>query len=229
MSKKQQRRERQQAEQAAVRQQQVSPAPVVKQDDSLNLAKSKVATMIKEIVGVAETHKEFLEAAVFARRFNLASMNYYPSMNFEAAVASDGVKAPRKVDVYWQGNVIASWEPGSHRNGFEEPKSAGEEFAEAFYPTEQEPAAAQPEPVVTPEPVAPAPAPEPVTQPEPVIPPADAPKPEQEEPKGDGEQQPPAEEQQSGEQSEQTEKTAEELAAEEEAKKAQSGEQSEQQ
>lgn len=116
MSKKQKR----QQQQAAQRQsQQVSPAPVVKQDDSLNLAKTKVAHLISEIVGVAETNKEFLEAAMFVRRFNQAALNYHAAMNFEAAVASDGTKAPRKADVYWQGNVIASWEPGDHRNGFQ--------------------------------------------------------------------------------------------------------------
>lgn len=204
MSKKQQRRQQQQ--QAAQRQQQVAPAPVVKQDDKLSLAKSKVATLISEVVGVAETNKEFLETAIFVRRFNLAALNYHASMNFEAAVASDGSKAPRKADIYWQGNVIASWEPGDHRNGFQAPAPAAEE-------EEEEEEVITPPPAPEPEPVIP-----PATNPEnPIIPPAQPAEATQ----------PPAEQQQ-GEQKEageQPEKTAEELAAEEEAKKASEGQQ----
>lgn len=214
MSKKQQLRafmSRQRIEQA----QPVAPAPVVKQDDKLGLAKTKVAHLISEIVGVAETHKEFLEAANFCRRFNQAALNYHAAMNFEAAVASDGTKAPRKVDVYWQGNVIASWEPGDHRNGYQVQAPAAAEPAPEPEAEEEE----EEEEVITPPP-----APVPQPEPEPVIPPATNPEnpiippaqpaaeqqEEQDEPKEDGGQ---------------PEKTAEQLAAEEEVKRAEGGEQ----
>lgn len=206
MSKKHQRRLQQQ--QATQRQQQVAPAPVVKQDDKLSLAKTKVAHLISEIVGVAETHKEFLEAANFCRRFNQAALNYHAAMNFEAAVASDGTKAPRMVDIYWQGNVIASWEPGSHRNGYQ-----------VSAPVEQpEPEAEEEEEIITPPPasvVQPEPVPEPVTQPESQAEPenGDTQKDGQPAPAEGGEQQ--GEQKDSAEQSEeQPEKTAEEPGAE---------------